>query len=194
MQTAVAIIREEHRSFVAVLHGLLYLTREIRARRLDPDFALFDAIHRYIEAFPEKLHHPKEDAYVYARLREQCAEAEGIIAELEAEHVQGRVLIANLAAALDRYRRDGAAAFTAFDREVATYTDFHWTHMRKEEDVALPLAEAALTADDWQAIDAAFASNDDPLVGVTATRESHALFRRIVNPAPPPIGVGPSHA
>jgi ABC-type sugar transport system substrate-binding protein len=64
--------------------------------------------------------------------------------------------------------------------------------MRKEEDLVLPIAETALTADDWMTIDAAFASNDDPLVGIEATRESRELFRRIVNLAPPPIGVGPA--
>ena len=82
--------------------------------------------------------------------------------------------------------------FAAFDAAVTAYVDFHWAHMRKEEDLVLPVAEASLTADDWKTIDAAFASNEDPLVGIDATRESRELFRRIVNLAPPPIGVGPA--
>ena len=63
--------------------------------------------------------------------------------------------------------------------------------LRKEEDLALPMAEKALTAEDWQAIDAAFQSNDDPIAGVQTAREFRELFKRIVNLAPPPIGVGP---
>ena len=39
-------------------------------------------------------------------------------------------------------------------------------------------------------IDAAFASNDDPLVGVKAGEAYDALFRRIASLAPPPIGLG----
>jgi hypothetical protein len=79
----------------------------------------------------------------------------------------------------------------SFVERVERYSHFHWLHMRREEDEVLPLAAAALTADDWAAIDAAFASNSDPVVGVPATREFRALFRRIVALAPPPLGVGP---
>ena len=63
--------------------------------------------------------------------------------------------------------------------------------MRKEEDEVLPLAAEALTADDWAAIDAAFASNEDPVVGVPASKAFRELFKRIVTIAPPPWGVGP---
>ena len=63
--------------------------------------------------------------------------------------------------------------------------------MRQEEDEVLPLAADALHEEDWSLIDAAFASNADPIVGVSATREFRALFRRIVALAPPPLGVGP---
>ena len=192
MPDAIAIIRDEHRSFAAVLQGLTWLVTEIRERRLQPDFRLFAAILSYIDAFPEKLHHPKEDEYIYARLRKRSPGIAPVLDELEAEHVRGRAFITELAGALDRYQREGAAAFAAFDAAATAYVDFHWAHMRKEEDVVLPIAEAALSADDWKTIDAAFASNDDPLVGVDATRESRELFRRIVNLAPPPIGVGPA--
>lgn len=192
MPDAIAIIRDEHRSFAAVLQGLTWLVTEIRERRLQPDFELFAAMLAYIRAFPEKLHHPKEDAYVYARLRQRHPGIAPVLDELEAEHARGREFIVELADALYRYRRDGEPAFAAFDAAATAYADFHWAHMRKEEDLVLPIAETALTADDWKAIDAAFASNDDPLVGIEATRESRELFRRIVNLAPPPIGVGPA--
>ena len=63
--------------------------------------------------------------------------------------------------------------------------------MRKEEDEVLPMASRSLTAADWEAIDAAFLSNSDPVVGVPASKEFRELFRRIVAIAPPPWGVGP---
>jgi hemerythrin-like domain-containing protein len=192
MPAAITIIKDEHRSFAAVLQGLTWLTLEIGAARMTPDFELFDAILRYIVAFPEKLHHPKEDAYIYAKLRERLPLERPLVDELEAEHVQGRKFIADLADAVARYRETGGTGFPAFDAAVGAYVEFHWAHMRKEEDVALPLALKALTAQDWEAIDAAFESNDDPLVGLEAGKETRELFRRIVNLAPPPIGVGPA--
>ena len=80
----------------------------------------------------------------------------------------------------------------AFRERVERYSHFHWRHMRQEEDEVLPLAAQVLNDEDWALIDAAFASNADPIVGVSATREFRALFRRIVSLAPPPLGWDPS--
>ncbi len=191
MPTAVKIIKDEHRSIAAVLEGLVRLTAEIRCAQRKPDFTLLRAIVRYIEAFPERLHHPKEDAYIFARLRIRRPDVAPLLDALETEHVEGTARLGELHAALDRYEQVGPVAFPPFERNVASYADFHWAHMRKEEDEVLPLALKALVAADWREIDAAFESNDDPLVGIRATKASRELFRRIVNLAPPPIGVGP---
>ena len=49
-----------------------------------------------------------------------------------------------------------------------------------------------LTPLDWVMIDAAFAENDDPLAAAREEKDFEKLFSRIVNLAPPPIGVGPA--
>jgi WD40 repeat protein len=49
-----------------------------------------------------------------------------------------------------------------------------------------------LTAGDWEAIDAAFTGHTDPLFREKAGDDVHKLFQRILNLAPPPIGVGPA--
>ena len=81
-----------------------------------------------------------------------------------------------------------------FVEGVERYSHFHWLHMRKEEDEILPLAAKALSDEDWKAIDTAFLSNEDPIVGVPASKAFRELFRRIVAIAPPPWGVGPEAA
>lgn len=58
---AIRIIRDEHRSLAAVLHGMLYLVHEIRDRGARPNFGLFGAMVFYVDAFPERFHHPKEE-------------------------------------------------------------------------------------------------------------------------------------
>jgi len=187
---SIAIIQDEHRSITAVIEGLRLILAEIDAGRMAPDFELLAAMFRYIEAFPERLHHPKEDEYLFVRLRLRRPEAAPLLDRLHAEHEQGRVKFAELKAALALYR-DDAGTFQSFRERVERYAHFHWRHMRQEEDEVLPLAADALNDEDWSMIDAAFASNADPIVGVTATREFRALFRRIVSLAPPPLGVGP---
>ena len=60
--------------------------------------------------------------------------------------------------------------------------------MNTEEKQIFPLARTHLTAEDWAAIDAAFLANDNPWQG--AAGEYAALFTRIVNEAPAPVGLG----
>jgi len=53
------------------------------------------------------------------------------------------------------------------------------------------LAREHLLPVDWAAIDAAFATNADPLIGASSAAKFEDLFTRIVNLAPAPIGLGP---
>ena len=64
--------------------------------------------------------------------------------------------------------------------------------MALEEREILPLAERVLTGDDWRDLDEAFAQNRDPMTGHVADFEYNALFTRIVNVVPAPIGLGPA--
>ena len=61
------IIQDEHRSLAAVLHGMLYLVHDIRDRGAKPSFDVFGAMIYYIDAFPERFHHPKEDPVPVSR-------------------------------------------------------------------------------------------------------------------------------
>jgi hemerythrin-like domain-containing protein len=188
---AINVILDEHRSLAAVLHGMLYLTRAIRDGRATPDFKLFGAMVYYIDAFPERLHHPKEDRYLFRLLRLRHPASAALIDRLHAEHVAGETKIRDVEAALRRYEHGGAHHFRQFSDAIEAYATFHWAHMRAEEEEVLPLAREHLTQADWSEVDEAFAGNSDPMFGAAAGDEYEDLFRRIAHLAPPPIGVGP---
>jgi hemerythrin-like domain-containing protein len=187
---AIAIIQDEHRAITAVVEALRHIVAEIGAGRMPPDHALLGALFHYIEQFPERLHHPKEDDFLFARLRVRRPDAAPLLDGLFREHEIGREKFTELKAAWERFRAD-PAALGPFADAVERYSHFHWLHMRKEEDEVLPLAEHALTNEDWASIDAAFASNNNPVVGVPASKAFRELFRRLVAIVPPPYGVGP---
>jgi hemerythrin-like domain-containing protein len=187
---AIRIIQDEHRSLAAVLHGMLYVVHKIRDRGMKPDFDLLGAMVYYIDAFPERFHHPKEDKYLFKLLRARCPEARPLLDQLQEEHLAGAEKIRTLEQALARYHQGGSAESAAFIAAVEAYATFHWQHMKREEKEVLPLAEKHLTAGDWEAIDAAFAGHTDPLFGETPTEDYHKLFQRVLNLAPPPIGLG----
>jgi len=188
---ALRIIQDEHRSLAAVLHGMLHLVHEIRDRAAKPDFNLLGAMIYYIDTVPERFHHPKEDQYLFWLLRIRHPDAGPVLDLLKEEHRSGAERIRAIEQALTRYEQGGPSEFPQFLAAVEAYAAFHWSHMQTEEKVVLPLAEKHLTAGDWEAIDAAFLSHSDPLLGVDAGAKYHALFTRIINLAPPPIGVGP---
>jgi hemerythrin-like domain-containing protein len=77
-----------------------------------------------------------------------------------------------------------------FERDAQRYVDFYLAHMALEEQAILPLAQRVLTAADWAELDEAFAANRDPFTGHAPEADYRAMFTRIVNAVPAPIGLG----
>lgn len=192
LNAAIAIIHDEHRSLAAIIHGLKYLLREIREKHSAPDFKLLWAMIYYIDAFPARLHHPKENAYLFARLRARTHEADATLDELERQHEDGAAQVGELERALGYYEADKPQGLDIFATAVDKFADLTWQHMNTEEKVIIPLAKKYLTPADWVDIAQAFGENGDPRFGAEPDHEFRNLFSRIVNLAPPPIGVGPS--
>jgi hemerythrin-like domain-containing protein len=191
LNSALAIIHDEHRSLAAIIHGLKYLIREVREKGGKPDFKLLWAMIYYIDAFPEKLHHPKENTYLFAKLRRRTHEADSVLDELEKQHVDGALLVRELEHALGYYEAGKPDGFQVFAVAVEKFADDTWAHMNLEEKTVIPLAKKFLTGEDWVEIAQAFGENGDPRFGEQPDHEFRDLFTRIVNLAPPPIGVGP---
>ena len=191
---ALRIIDDDHRSLAAVLHGMRYLVREIRERAAAPKFDVLGAMIYYIDAFPERVHHPRESEYLFRFLRIRCPAAAPLLDLLEEEHRSGAERIRALEQALARYQHGGAAEFRTFAAAVEDYVEFQYEHMRREEREILPLAKQHLLPSDWEVIDAAFTGGSMPRFGADTPENLQKLFDLIVRLAPPPIGAGPAHA
>ncbi|HEX6530234.1 MAG TPA: hemerythrin domain-containing protein [Burkholderiales bacterium] len=189
MNDAVSILKSEHRSISAVLHGLQQLARMAHEATVRPRFQVLRSMVRYIDQYPERLHHPKEDEHLFARVLKRAPEARALVEGLQAEHQEGARLIRELERALLFFEEGWPAGAREFQDKVDAYAAFHWQHMRKEEHELLPLAERVLSADDWRAIDRAFAANQDPIASLEQ-RDYEKLFTRIANLAPEPVGLG----
>ncbi|SIQ14067.1 branched-chain amino acid transport system ATP-binding protein [Aromatoleum tolulyticum] len=187
---ALDIIHDEHRALGAVLQAFGFVLDGIRDGHFEPDFALLAAMIEYITEVPDKLHHPKEDDYLFVKMRERIPAAAGLLDQLEADHAEGARRTAALRGALVHYQGVGAAAFPEFEATARTYLAASWRHVSREETELLPMARTGLAAEDWADIDAAFEANKDPWSGPTG--QFRALFSRIVNLVPAPYGVGAS--
>lgn len=193
LNRALAIIQDEHRSLGAVLHGLRFLVREMQEKGTTPEFKLLWAMLYYMDAFSERLHNPREDAYLFARLKERTHEADEIIRTLERQHAESSEHIRKLEQALGQLEAGAPEGLAAFAQAAEHLTEEAWQHMSLEEKVVIPLAKKHLTTEDWIGIADAFGEHGDPRFGAKPDHEFRDLFTRIVNLAPPPIGVGPAH-
>jgi nucleotide-binding universal stress UspA family protein/hemerythrin-like domain-containing protein len=164
-QRALSLLRREHRSLAAVLHALQDLSVDTSK---DADKELQRAMLFYIEHFPERLHHPKEEAYLFRLVRERSQECDMVLAELEEQHSVGASQFALLRSALEAGER------SAFAGRLQVFADLQWRHMAVEEKLLFPAASRLLLADDWHEIALAFEVNGDPRFGVGESFESLA--------------------
>jgi len=184
------VLRDEHSALAAMLRSVLLLLAEHRRKGTLPDFTALRAMLFYVDEFPEQRHHRKETQLLFPKLRARTPLARNLLDRLDQEHATGQQRIRELEHALIGFEMMGESRRDAFEQAMARYVDFYLAHMALEEREVLPLAERALNADDWRELDEAFAANRDPLTGHDAEDAYRALFTRIVNLVPAPIGLG----
>jgi branched-chain amino acid transport system ATP-binding protein len=189
LTTAVQKIWLDHININSVLACLRHLVAQIDEGGRQPDFGLVASIIDYMEGFPAKVHHPKEEDHLFPALLRRRPDIAPMLEKVRDEHVLGAKLLAGLRAALDAFERD-PAKFARFQDAALTYDAFERRHMAREERELLPLAMAELRAEDWDRIDEAFDRNEDPLFGTGRKAEFEALFQHILNCAAGPTGVG----
>lgn len=175
-----------------MLRSILLLLAEHRRNGTLPDFGALRAMLFYVDEFPEKRHHRKESELLFPKLRARTPMSRELLDRLDEDHARGERRIRDVEHDLLAFEMMGEARRAAFEQSVERFANFYQVHMAMEEREILPLAERVLTEDDWQELDAAFTANRDPLTGCEPEADYSALFTRIVNAVPAPIGLGAS--
>ena len=142
--TALKIIHDEHRALGAVVHGLLYFSRRA-AEGEEPNYKLLWTIMRYISEFPQTLHHPKEEKFIFDTLVKRTHAADNVIGELRGQHVDDLELIGAIKTALGEMEGAAPGAAQRFNSAVERFAELTWKHMNIEEATLLPLAVQHLT-------------------------------------------------
>ncbi len=182
------IITEEHQNLWRIAITVDLVADELEAGgKVDPAF--FNSVFDYIEQFVDRVHHPKEDDFLFRVLRQRSAAAAEILDRLQAEHRSGPGHLEALRQALAA-SATGASGNRDFAAALRAYTQGLKAHIRCEEKDVMPLARQVLSADDWAGIDRAFLDNDDPVFGGRAKAEFRELFHRIAALAPESVGLG----
>jgi len=192
------IIRDEHAALAALLHTIPLVLADHRRDGTLPDFGALRALLFYMDEFPERLHHPKETELLFPKLRARAPHMRDLLDQLDEEHGRGERAIRNLERSLTAFEMLGPSRRQQFEREAEHYAQIYLRHMQLEEREVLPAAERALTPEDWQDLDEAFAQNRDPLAGRHSggalpdlEAPYRALFQRVLHALPQPLGLGP---
>lgn len=190
---SICIIRDEHAALASILHSLGQMVERGPADDVEGFFDVMRAMLFYVDEFPTRLHHPKESELLFPRVARLAPETVDLIARLERDHANGESDVRELQHLLLAWELVGSVRRSAFTTAAKRYLEFSMEHMRLEETVILPAALRVLNASDWKELNAAFATNCDPLTGKYPRDPVYdRLHTYIVMRAPVPIGLGKS--
>jgi len=188
---SIRIIHDEHAALAAMLHSLRMMVKRGPGKEPENYFDVMRAMLFYIDEFSDRLHHTKESELLFPPVAKRAPQLAEVIARLDKDHANGETSVREIQYLLLAWELLGESRRGVFEEAITRYLDFYLEHMRLEETVILPEAEKVLTESDWKALDAAFATNCDPLTGKYPRDPVYdRLFTRIAMRAPSPIGLG----
>jgi len=177
MADAIAMWHAEHVDYSRLLDVLEEQVAAFHAGR-DPNYSLMLDVVSYLRHFPDRFHHPREDA-AFARLVELDPRLQLPINRLLQEH---RVIAAAGEELLKRLNEvvDGASiARETLEAAAAVFLVYYRYHMATEEMEVLPRAAKMLTRDDWRIVASAVSSAPDPLFGDGVEERYRELRKQI---------------
>jgi hemerythrin-like domain-containing protein len=183
--SSIQVIRDEHVALASMLKSLLKLVEQGPGDEPERFFDVARATLFYVDEFPERLHHPKETQLLFPRLAKLVPEVMEDIVRLEQDHAQSEAGIRELQHLLLAWELVGDSRRARFEAATRVYVEQYLQHMRLEDSVILPAAMKSFGPEDWKELDAAFATNCDPLTGKYPRDPMYdRLFTRIVRKTP----------
>ena len=190
--TLLETLYREHRSIAAVLDTMSILLRRSADDGLALQVAPLRAMLHYLDVFPERHHHPKEEEFVFPAIRACTREADAVLDRLQRQHAKGDEALRVLQQKLGRAELGGAAEVPAFVQAGREFIERYREHLHIEEAELMPIARRVLPRNEWAQLEQQFRQRPDPLSADGASLEGKALLQRITALAPAPLGFGPA--
>jgi hemerythrin-like domain-containing protein len=135
-------------------------------------------IMRYMSEHSDRFHHPKEDL-IFAKLLRRDPDVRADVEDLIEEHFLIRIAGREFAALLRTSGVDSVYARERLGIAGSAYVRAQRDHMNKEERNLFPLAAQLFTEKDWQDLDEASETIDDPLFDEMTADDYQRLYRLI---------------
>lgn len=173
MPDVIMVLQLDHRRMSRLL-GFIQQQVANMIRRAPVNYWLLESAFEYLSAYPEKCHHPKEDA-VYHKLLARCPGAAEALRELDKEHQKLSGLTLKLREAICASRLSRPAVNDELADQLWSFLDYYRLHMLMEENLFFPMALENLTRDDFAEIDYTLFDQPDPLFNQVAEERFAAL-------------------
>jgi hemerythrin-like domain-containing protein len=171
------ILMAEHRVIQPVLECLDRLAEDAEeSGRLDVRSA-GEAI-EFLRTFADGCHHGKEERHLFERLVERgWPKDSGPVGMMLLDHEEGRGLIRAMDQARSACEEGESGAWARFAEAARGYADLLRAHIHKEDRVLFPMADRFLSADDQEALLAAFERTEHEDMGDGTHERMLALAR-----------------
>jgi len=133
----------------------------------------------YVHIYPDKWHHPAEDAIFDKLIRKKVKESE-LIKELQNEHQQ---IINETNTVLELFNNVAEDCIVTADELLNAARHFitlQKQHLEKENEHVYPLMDTSFSEKDWLEIEKEVVLQSDPLFGNTSRKEYDHLYRYIM--------------
>ena len=179
MSDVIAALMIDHANIAKILE---LLESEILAIEVGktPDYRLLQDIMCYMNQYPDRLHHPKEDL-IFAQLVRRYPTAHAVVNEILDEHISIGLAGREFARMLSRSEVDSVDVREGLGTAGFAYIRAQRQHMVLEEKKLFPMAETVLTDKDWQEIEGAVEAIEDPLFGAEIAKGYERLYRLIID-------------
>lgn len=170
--------RAEHHNFGRLLDLVDDWTQRFRAGE-SVDYELLRDIMYYMTHYPDRFHHPMEDA-VFAEMAQRDAALRPAVEELAGQHERiarsGKALVDDLEAIVG----GAVIAREAVANDAQEYASFMRLHMALEERALMPAVEQGFSPADWERIRARVGDHgSDPLFGA-AVEQRYAGVQQVI--------------
>ncbi len=178
MSSVIEALRIEHRDSARLLDALEHQIQTMAAAT-DTDYEILQGIANYFCDYPDRCHHPKEDA-VFSLLRARYPQDASAIGDLSREHRETGARVRQFRDNINALFRDAVMPRDTIVSAARNFIEFERRHMRMEEERFFPVAQSRLTPEDWQSIEASLPKARDPLFGEIVEQEFRELRERLL--------------
>lgn len=153
---ATEVLMKEHESILEMLKVTAVVCQRLENNeKINPEH-LFGIVH-FIQGFADKCHHAKEEDLLFVELASAGLPRDaGPVAVMLHEHDEGRAYVRAMKEAADQIVSSHATATKRFVENARNYATLLENHIYKENNILFPLADAHLSEEQQQKLEAEF--------------------------------------